>query len=79
MAAGFYEYCIIGLVSGILASVGAMTAASLISNRLLNIEFTFQPVWWLAATLIAAAGIGVAGLAGIRSTVTRATVATLRE
>ena len=62
------EFVTIGLLAGLIASVGAIFATWLISASLLNLEFIIKPAWWITGMLAGGIGTGIAGLMGSFST-----------
>ncbi len=72
------EFAVIGLLAGLVAAAGASGAGYLLSTRVLNLPYVFNP--WLWGVGVPAAGIGVtlAGLLGTRKILVRPPLETLR-
>lgn len=73
------EFVAIGLLSGILAAGGATLVAWLFSTRLLELDYSFSPVLWIAGPLFGMAVVGIAGTAATWKVVTHAPVSVLRN
>jgi putative ABC transport system permease protein len=73
------EFIAIGLISGLLAAGGASLIAWLFSTRLLELDYTFNPVLWGAGPLFGMAIVGIAGTAATWRVVTHAPVSVLRN
>ncbi len=72
------EFLAIGLLSGLIASVGAMSLAAVLSDRVLSVPYTIN--WWIPVIGIVGGGLGiaVAGLLGTRKAVDSPPLATIR-
>jgi len=73
------EFLAIGLLAGVVASVGAVALAAVLSDRVLDVPYEFG--WTLPIAGLAAGGLGVAlaGLLGTRRAVRAPPMQTLRE
>jgi putative ABC transport system permease protein len=73
------EFLAIGLLAGLIASVGAMALAAVLSERVINVPYTIN--WWIPFIGIVggAAGVALAGLLGTRKAVDSPPLATIRE
>jgi putative ABC transport system permease protein len=73
------EFLAIGLLAGLIASVGAMALAAVLSERVINVPYTIN--WWipLIGVVGGAAGVALAGLLGTRKAVDSPPLATIRE
>jgi putative ABC transport system permease protein len=72
------EFLAIGLLAGLIASVGALALASVLSDRILNVPYTLN--WWIPVIGILGGGLGIAlaGLLGTRKAVDSPPLATIR-
>ncbi|MBI3716510.1 MAG: ABC transporter permease [Betaproteobacteria bacterium] len=72
------EFLAIGLLSGLIASVGAIALAMVLADRIMSITYVIN--WWIPVLGILGGGIGVAvaGLIGTRKAVELPPLATLR-
>lgn len=72
------EFLAIGLLAGLIASLGAMGLAAVLSERVLNVPYLIN--WWVPVigVLGGGAGIAVAGLLGTRKAVDSPPLATIR-
>ncbi len=73
------EFVAIGLIAGILASGGASLIAWLFSTRLLELDYTFNPVLWLMGPVFGMIVVGLSGMAATRRVITQAPVSVLRH
>ena len=73
------EFIAIGLLSGVLAAGGASLMAWMFSTQLLELDYNFNPVLWIAGPLFGMAIVGIAGTAATWRVVTRAPVSVLRN
>ena len=73
------EFIAIGLLSGVLASVGASIAGWLIAGRIFDLEYHFSVSLWLAGPLIGMVFVGLSGILATHRVVTHAPVSVLRE
>ena len=72
------EFLAIGLLAGLIASVGAMALAALLSDKVLEVKYMIN--WWIPVIGILGGGLGVAiaGLLGTRKAVDSPPLATIR-
>jgi putative ABC transport system permease protein len=72
------EFLAIGMVSGLIASAGAMGLAQVLADRVLNVPFAMN--WWIPLIGIGGGGLGIAlaGLLGTRRAVDSPPLATIR-
>ncbi len=72
------EFLAIGLLSGLIASVGAMALAGVLSEKVLNVPYAIN--WWIPLIGMGggAIGIAIAGLLGTRKAVDSPPLATIR-
>jgi len=72
------EFLAIGLLAGLIATIGAMSLAAVLSDRVLNVPYVIN--WWIPVIGIFGGGLGiaVAGLIGTRKAVDSPPLATIR-
>ena len=72
------EFLAIGLLSGLIASAGALSLATVLSDKVLGVPYTIN--WWIPVIGILGGGIGiaVAGLIGTRKAVDTPPLMTIR-
>ena len=72
------EFLAIGVLSGLIASGGAMVLAMVVSDKVLSVPYVIN--WWIPLIGIGggAAGVAIAGLLGTRKAVNSAPLATIR-
>ena len=72
------EFLAIGILAGLIASVGALALGAVLSDRVLNVPFTLN--WWIPVIGVVGGGVGiaVAGLIGTRQAVDSPPLATIR-
>lgn len=73
------EFVVIGVLAGLLAAGGASLMAWLFSTRLLELDYTFNPVLWLAGPVVGMTVVGISGMAATWRVVTHAPVSVLRH
>jgi len=73
------EFITIGFLAGLLAAGGATLLAWLFSTRLLELDYSFSPVLWVAGPLFGMIMVGVSGMVATWRVVTRAPVSVLRH
>ncbi len=73
------EFLAIGLLAGLIASVGALSLGAVLADRVLNVPFVLN--WWIPVIGIFGGGsiIAVAGLIGTRRAVDSPPLATIRS
>ena len=72
------EFAALGLLSGILAAVGAVSLAWVIATQLFNLEFVPDPVLWVVGIVLGASIVGISGTLAVRSVINSSPVAVLR-
>lgn len=72
------EFTVLGLLSGILASVGAAIIAWLVASRLFELEFLPNPILWVVGVALGTAIVGISGTLAVRSVVNSSPVTVLR-
>jgi len=72
------EFGVLGLLSGLLAAVGASAASYLLATQVFDLEGHFDAGLWLLGMTAGALLVGVSGLLATRSVVTQPPVITLR-
>ena len=72
------EFLAIGLLSGLIASGGALALASVLSERVLNVPYSIN--FWIPLVGIVGGGLGIAlaGLLGTRKAVATPPLVTIR-
>jgi putative ABC transport system permease protein len=72
------EFMAIGLMAGLIATIGAMSLAAVLSDRVLSVPYVIN--WWIPLIGILGGGLGiaVAGLIGTRKAVDSPPLATIR-
>lgn len=79
LAAQITEFVSIGVLSGFVAALGASGASYVLSTRILNLPFQFNPWIWIAGIVLGGIGIAFAGWLGIRKTLNQPPLQTLRS
>lgn len=72
------EFLAIGLLSGLIASAGAMALAMVLSDRVLGVPYQFNPMIPLIGIIGGGIGIAFAGLLGTRKAVSTPPLVTIR-
>ena len=72
------EFSALGLASGLLGGIGASVLAYALSEKVLNLPFTFNPWIILLGVLGGAIGVSIAGMLGIRGTLDRPPLEVIR-
>jgi putative ABC transport system permease protein len=72
------EFLAIGVLSGLIASAGAMILSMVLSDKVLNVPYVIN--WWIPLIGVGggAAGVAIAGLLGTRKAVNSSPLATIR-
>ena len=78
-AAQRVEFIAIGLVAGTLAAAGATGIGVLIAHRVLQLDYTVNPLLWLLGPVLGAACVAINALAGTRAALSQPPIAALRE
>jgi putative ABC transport system permease protein len=73
------EFALLGLLAGVLATVGAELAAAFVQTRLMDLGARMHPLVWLCGPLAGAAGAALLGLLMCRRVVDTPPVIVLRE
>jgi putative ABC transport system permease protein len=73
------EFAVLGALAGLLAAAGATAMGYVIATQVLNLDYTFNSMVWLAGAFAGAAGIAAAGYAGTRGVLNVAPLKVLRE
>ncbi len=73
------EFLLLGLLAGLLAAIGTEIIAYLLYTQAFELEYRFKWQVWLAAPLLGALLIGLAGVIGTRSVLQRSPSGILRE
>ena len=79
LAAQITEFVSIGVLSGFVAALGASGASYVLSTRILNLPFQFNPWIWIAGIVLGGIGIAFAGWLGIRKTLNQPPLQTIRS
>jgi len=72
------EFIVLGILAGVMAATGASVAGYLLT-RLMNLEYSFDPIVWIAGLIAGVALVGIAGTAVTYSVVNAPPVETLRR
>ena len=72
------EFLAIGLLSGLIASVGAMVLAAVLSDKVLGVPYTINLMLPLIGIVGGGVGIALAGLLGTRKAVSTPPLVTIR-
>ena len=78
-AAQVAEFLALGALAGLLAAAGATAVAYVLSDRVFQIPFAWNPQLWLIGIAGAALCVAVAGWLGTRSTLRQPPLAVLRQ
>jgi putative ABC transport system permease protein len=78
LASLFIEFATLGILAGLLASAGASAVGYVLADRVFDLPYHFDPWIWVAGTLGGALGVGLAGVLGTRSILSRPPLQTLR-
>ncbi len=73
------EFSALGLLAGLLAALGASLVAWLLATRVFELDYSQDPLLWLAGVVAGGAIVGVTGTLAARGAVTEPPVAVLRE
>jgi putative ABC transport system permease protein len=73
------EFGVLGLLAGLLASIGATIAAFFLAREVFELAYTPDPLIWLVGIVGGGVLVGGAGLLAARSVVTHPPAATLRR
>lgn len=72
------EFTTLGLLAGTLAAFGASAAGYFLATRLFNLQYSVDPLVWVAGLVSGALLVGISGTLATRSVVNHPPVATLR-
>jgi putative ABC transport system permease protein len=72
------EFTTLGILSGLLAAIGATAAGYFLATRLFNLDYTFDITVWAVGLVAGATLVGLSGTLATRSVVNHPPVATLR-
>ena len=73
------EFTALGLLSGVLAALGATIAGYFLATRLFNLQYTFDPWVWTLGIVLGAMLVGISGTLATHSVVNHPPIATLRQ
>lgn len=73
------EFAILGGIAGFFASAGATALGYVIGERILHLDYTFNPWIWVIGIFIGVIGVLCAGLLGTRSALSSPPLLTLRK
>jgi len=73
------EFVCIGLLSGVLAAIGASLAGYLLATQLFELEYHFSAALWLAGPAFGVALVSLSGMAATWKVITHAPVSVLRN
>jgi putative ABC transport system permease protein len=73
------EFLALGLLAGVFAAAGATVLGMLAASRLFDLDYTVDPVLWLAAMIAGMLLVGVSGTLAARGAVNAPPVNTLRR
>jgi putative ABC transport system permease protein len=73
------EFAVLGALAGLLAAAGATALGYVIATQVLNLDYTFNSIVWLAGALAGSVGIAAAGYAGTRGVLNVAPLKVLRD
>ena len=66
MRANLAEFALMGALAGVLAAAGASLLGHVVATRVLNLDYSWSPLAWVAGILCGAAGVALAGYIGTR-------------
>ncbi len=72
------EFTTLGLLAGLLASVGASAAGYFLATEVFNLKYSFDPLLWVVGLACGAVLVGVSGTLATRSVVNHPPIVTLR-
>lgn len=73
------EYTLLGLLSGLVASITAGAIGAIVARQLFELTYVPGPTLWLSGMLIGAIGVGIAGTLGTRFVINQPPLKTLRS
>jgi putative ABC transport system permease protein len=79
LGAAAVEFGVLGLLAGVLASLGASLTGQFIARQVFQLDYGFEPWLWVIGSGSALVGIGLAGLAATWPLVVRPPLQSLRQ
>ncbi len=79
LGAAAIEFAVLGLLAGLLASIGAFITGQLLAQQIFQLEYGFSPWLWLSGVGGATLGVGLAGLLSAWPLVIRPPLQSLRQ
>ncbi len=79
LGAAAIEFAMLGLLAGLLASIGAFITGQLLAQQIFQLDYGFSPWLWLSGVGGATLGIGLAGLLSAWPLVIRPPLQSLRQ
>jgi putative ABC transport system permease protein len=73
------EFVVLGMLSGLLAAIGASVGGWYLATELFNLEYHFDPTVWLIGIGAGALRVGGAGTLAARSVINQPPITTLRQ
>jgi putative ABC transport system permease protein len=73
------EFSALGFLAGTLASFGATAVGWLLAQRLFSLEFTPDPIVWVAGLVCGTVLVGLSGTLATRSVINTPPIVTLRD
>jgi putative ABC transport system permease protein len=73
------EFTALGVLSGLLAAVGATVGGWVLATELFNLKYHFDPTVWLVGTVLGVVLVGGTGTLAARSVIRQPPVSTLRQ
>jgi putative ABC transport system permease protein len=73
------EFVVLGMLSGLLAAIGASVGGWYLATELFNLEYHFDPTVWLVGVSAGALLVGGAGTLAARSVINQPPITTLRR
>ena len=73
------EFVVLGMLSGLLAAIGASVGGWYLATELFNLEYHFDPTVWLVGIGAGALLVGGAGTLAARSVINQPPISTLRQ
>ena len=73
------EFMVLGMLSGLLAAIGASVGGWYLATELFNLEYHFDPTVWLVGVGAGALLVGGAGTLAARSVINQPPITTLRQ
>ena len=73
------EFALIGALAGLIAAAGASGLGYVLAVKVLNVNYNWSPLAWLAGVVLGAAGVALAGHLGTRRVLATPPLQALRE